>query len=416
MAGDRSFTAPVNSVAGVHYTIDGPGLPREALGLCQQVLSERGESAENLAATKVFAVYASFDEAARAAFFDGLLTRFSIEPSALRRAAETYVANPCDDTLQVLQRATATPLRDLFLRLSGAPGATAWLVRMREQLNNRPAWAPIERELTHLLRVLFNRSVLDFQQIDLETPSRLLERLIEAEAVHPVNDWSEMGRRLEADRRCYAFFHPAWPEEPLIFTEVALTRGIASVIQPILDPASEIVDPRRCDTAMFYSISNCQPGLRGFAFGNALLNRAIARLRAEMPWLRQFATISPIPGLRSWLTGSAAGSLEASQDELLALCAHYLLRVKQGSEPADAVARFHLANGARLHRLNPSSDLSPAGIRRSAGFTVNYVYGLDELERNAETYRRSHEVHAMPEVTRLATLAAPLLSNPSLVA
>jgi malonyl-CoA decarboxylase len=281
--------------------------------------------------------------------------------------------------------------------------------------------------------LLFNRGVLDFQQIDRETPSSVLERLIEAEAVHAINDWREMARRLEADRRCYAFFHPAWPHEPLIFTAVALTRGIASTIQPILDPDSAVVDPRTCDTAMFYSISNCQPGLRGFSFGNPLLTRAVERLRAEMPWLRRFATISPIPGFRSWLSRSAGsvkigawlskdgshGSLHDAvpdelQGELVALCAHYLLRVKQGSEPADPVARFHLGNGARLHRLNASSDLSLAGIRRSAGFTVNYVYELNELARNAETYGRSHEVCAVAEVARLARLATPLLSNPSL--
>jgi malonyl-CoA decarboxylase len=308
---------------------------------------------------------------------------------------------------------------------------------MREDLHNHlrhhQTWARIESDLTHVLRLLFNRGVLDFQQIDLETPSPVLERLIEAEAVHAINGWREMARRLEADRRCYAFFHPAWPDEPLIFTEVALTRGIASTIQPILDPESAVVDPRTCDTAMFYSISNCQPGLRGFSFGNALLARAVERLRAEMPWLRRFATISPIPGFRSWLSRSAGsgnigawlskdgshGSLNDAvpaelQGELLVLCAHYLLRVKQGSEPADPVARFHLGNGARLHRLNASSDLSLAGIRRSAGFTVNYVYELNELARNAETYGRSHEVCAVAEVARLARLAMPLLSNPSL--
>jgi malonyl-CoA decarboxylase len=415
MAGERSSTVPVSSTSQFHYRIDGTGLPagsssdssaavRDALGACHDLLSERGDTSGNGLASSVFDVYASSDEAARAGFFDGLIARFSLDPSAVRRAAEAYVANPCGETLQALQQANEPPRRDLFLRLSGAPGATAWLVRMREQLHHQPAWAPIERDLTHVLRWLFNRSVLDFQQIDLETPSPVLERLIEAEAVHPVGDWREMGRRLEADRRCYAFFHPAWPQEPLIFTEVALTRGIASAIQPILDPESEVVDPRTCDTAMFYSISNCQPGLRGFAFGNALLNRAIERLRAEMPWIRQFATISPIPGFRPWLAASA-GSREASQEDLLALCAHYLLHVKQAGEPADAVARFHLGNGARLQRLNPSSDLSASGIRRSAGFTANYIYELNELERNAEMYRRSHEVRAAAEVARLASLA-----------
>jgi malonyl-CoA decarboxylase len=286
---------------------------------------------------------------------------------------------------------------------------------MREHLNNNKQWATIERDLAHVLGLLFHRSVLDFQQIDLETPAPILERLIASEAVHPINGWNEMARRLEADRRCYAFFHPAWPQEPLIFTEVALTRGIASSIQPILDPESEVVDARGCDTAMFYSISNCQPGLRGFSFGNTLLNRAIEQLRAELPWLRRFATISPIPGFRSWLSASGA-SHRASQVELLALCAHYLLHVKQGNEPADAVARFHLGNGARLQRINPSSDLSPTGIQRSAGFTVNYVYRLNELARNAATYRQTREVRTVPEVARLANLALPLLSNPPLVA
>jgi malonyl-CoA decarboxylase len=268
---------------------------------------------------------------------------------------------------------------------------------------------------TDALRQLFDRSALDFRRIDLETPADVLERLIEGEAVHPIHGRREMDRRLQGDRRCYAFFHPAWPQDPLIFTEVALTRGIASAIQPILDPESDVVDPRTCDTAMFYSISNCQPGLRGFSFGNWLLNRAMEQLCAEMPWLRRFATISPIPGFHSWLAASARSG-NAPQDELLALCAHYLLRVKRDGEPADAVARFHLGNGARLHRLNPLSDLSPNGIRRSAGFTVNYVYELKELERNAETYRRRRVVRAVPEVARLANLALPLLTNPSLVA
>lgn len=446
MAGDLSSTTPVTSTSPFPYRTDNPdrslgplAAVREALDRCRDLLLEPGEALPTGVAQKVLALSASFDEAARGAFFDGLLERFSVDPSAVQRAAEAYVGNPSSDTLQALQRASEEPRRELFLRLNGAPGATAWLVRLREHLHDHlrdhHAWAAIDSDLTHVLKSLFSRGMLEFQQIDLETPSAVLERLIRAEAVHPVSDWREMGRRLEGDRRCYAFFHPAWSYEPLIFVEVALTRGIASTIQPILDPDSPVVDPRTCDTAMFYSISNCQPGLRGFSFGNVLLGRAIERLKAEMPWLRQFATISPIPGFRSWL--SSAGSLKASngivawlskdrsrgssndpvpdelQDELLALGAHYLLRVKDGCEPADPVARFHLGNGARLHRLNSSSDLTPAGIRRSVGLTVNYVYKWSELERNAETYRCRHEVRAVAEVARLACRAEPLLSNPS---
>jgi malonyl-CoA decarboxylase len=446
MDGDGSPALPVTATSRGHYGFDGlnqsPVLSgdrgtavREALDHCRALLSDRGKSPGNSLAPSVLAIYSSLDGVARTAFFDGLIERFSIDQSALQRAAQTYVHNPNDDTVRALQQAGEPPRRELFLRLSAAPGAAAWLVRMREHLDDRPAWATIESDLLHVLRLLFNRAALDFQQIDLETPSSVLARLIETEAVHPVNDWREMGRRLDADRRCYGFFHAAWPQEPLIFTEVALTRGITSSIEPILDPDAEVVDPRTCDTAMFYSISNCQPGLRGFAFGNLLLSRAIEQLRTEVPWLRRFATISPIPGFRSWL-GRAAGLLrpraairawlsndqssasipDELQGELLVLCAHYLLRVKEGSEPADPVARFHLGNGARLHRLNSSSDLTPAGIRRSAGLTVNYVYELNELERNAETYGRSRAVHAAREVARLARLAAPLLSNPSLVA
>ena len=408
---------------------------RSALQGCHALLSERGERSENGFSKDILALYESFDEVARAAFFDGLIDRLSVDPAALQRAAQDYLRNPSDDTQQALQQAGEAPRRELFLRLNGAPGGTAGLVRMREYLHghlrDRQAWSGIENDLTHVIRLLFNRGVLDLQQIDLETPFPVLERLIEAEAVHAISDWREMARRLEADRRCYAFFHPACPGEPVIFTQVALTRGIASTIQPILDPDAAVVDPRTCDTAMFYSISNCQPGLRGLSFGNALISAVVERLRAEMPWLRRFATISPIPGFRTWLSASARFRNASTgvgawlsdirsqgvvpgelQDELLALCAHYLLRVKQGGEPADAVARFHLGNGARLHRLNASGDLSLAGIRRSAGFTVNYVYNLKELARNAETYERSREVCAVAEVARLARRAVPLLSNP----
>jgi malonyl-CoA decarboxylase len=425
MAGDLSPTVPLESPSRFHYRIDDPTLPtgssqsgrasvREALEGCHDLLSEPAEARWNSLAKRVLALYASFDEAARAEFFDGLTDRVSVNPSAAGEA----------------------PCRELFLRLNGVPGATAWLVRMRQHLADHQGWAGVEGDLGYVLRVLFNRGVLEFRQIDLETPPAILERLIEAEAVHAINGWREMARRLEADRRCYAFFHPAWPDEPIIFVEVALTRGIASAMQPILDPDSAVLEPRTCDTAMFYSISNCQPGLRGFSFGNPLLARAIEQLQSEMPWLRRFATISPIPGFRSWLARSA-GSLNAStgvrawlegdrlrpavsdalpaelQADVLGLCAHYLLRVKDGGEPADPVARFHLANGARLQRLNPSSDLTPAGIRRSAGLTVNYLYKLNELERNAETYGRSREVRAVPGLNRLAARAAPLLSKPS---
>jgi malonyl-CoA decarboxylase len=414
MAADLPSTVSVATTSPCDYRFDGPDQPGQdppaalcdTLRRCHDLLSGRGEGPGGRLARSILARYVSLDEVGRVALFNALLERF---------------AAPEDR-------------RELFLRLNRAPGATAWLVRMREHLDNQPAWATLERDLTHVLRLIFDHRVLDFERIGAEAPSSLLERLINAEAVHAIRDRREMARRLEADRRCYALFHPAWPDEPLIFTEVALTRGIASTISPILNPEAAVVDPRTCDTAMFYSISNCQPGLRGFAFGNTLLSRSIERLRAEMPWLERFATISPIPGFRSWLSRSA-GSLDlatgvgawlsdgpssgaqdervppdALQRQLLVLCAHYLLRVKHACEPVDPVARFHLANGARLHRLNAASDVTPAGIRRSVGLTVNYVYEIDELEHNAATYGRCHEIRAAPAVVRLAHQAASMLS------
>src|SRR5262245_37778195 len=208
MAGDLSSTFPIESTVPLHYRIDDGGLVGDALARCDDLLSSVGEADENEAGTKLLSLYQSFDERKRTAFFDGLITRFGVDSSAVS-------------------------LGDLFLRLNAAPGAIASLVRMREHLQHHKNWAPIARDLTDVLRLRFHRGVLNFQQIDVETPSPLLERLIESEAVHPINDRREMARRLQADRRCYAFFHPAWPQEPLIFTEVALTRGIASKIQPI---------------------------------------------------------------------------------------------------------------------------------------------------------------------------------------
>jgi malonyl-CoA decarboxylase len=422
ICGDHPPAVPANTTSGVDYRIggadgstvsplDSSSPVGDALDRCDDLVCENGEAKMHHLATGILAAYESFDETTRARFFDGLVNRGSFGDA--RR-------------------------RELFLRLSRSTGATASLVRMREHLQHPQKWASVEIDLKEALRALFDPGVLDFQRVDLGTPSGVLKRLVEAEAVHPVDHWAEMARRLEADRRCYALFHPGWPREPIIFTEVALTKGITSTIRPILDPDSAIVNSRTCDTAMFYSISNCQPGLRGFSFGNLLLSRAIERLQAEMPWLRRFATISPIPGFRSWLSGSTGlldvrtglktwlskkqsrsprGAVPGEfQDELLVLCAHYLLRVKQGSEPADPVARFHLGNGARLHRLNSSSDLSRAGMSRSLGLTVNYVYDLNELAQNAETYGRTGEVRASAAVIRRARLAAPLGSNRSLVA
>ncbi|MCD6041449.1 MAG: malonyl-CoA decarboxylase, partial [Burkholderiales bacterium] len=245
----------------------------------------------------------------------------------------------------------------------------------------------------------------------------VLEKLIQYEAVHALQGWTDLRRRLETDRRCFAFFHPQLPDEPIIFIEVALTRGMSARVQPLLDVHAPVGDPASADCAMFYSITNCQEGLRGISFGNQLIKQVAEDLKREFPHLRRFATLSPIPGFRRWLETNAAADLiarladpawhlgevtQALEKDLLQLCAYYLLRAKEGDEPLDAVARFHLGNGASLERLNFLGDTSEQGMARSGGLMVNYVYWLAELEKNHERYFREHLVSASTTVEKLA--------------
>jgi malonyl-CoA decarboxylase len=257
----------------------------------------------------------------------------------------------------------------------------------------------------------------------------VLEKLIRYEAVHEIQGWPDLHRRLEADRRCYAFFHPALPDDPVIFIEVALTRGMSSRVQPLLDLESPVKDPDAANCAIFYSITNCQEGLRGVSFGNLLIKQVAEDLGREFPRLRTFATLSPIPGFRKWLAGVAKEQPEVRallarldsgrwfddhavaadmQRQLVRLCSYYLIHAKQGREPLDPVARFHLGNGARMERLNWLGDISAMGMRRSAGMMANDVYRLDEVERNHEVYARDRQIVAARrfEVLARESLAA----------
>ncbi len=409
---------------------------RATIARCHDLLSDRGGVSGARLANDVLAGYASLDAAARAAFFDALVHEFSADPVDLQRAAEGYVRNPSDTTLLGLRRAGEAPRQEVFLRINAARGGTGFLVHMREHLlqglRDHGAWAVIEADLAHVLKSLFNRGLLEFHQIDWETPAPVLEKLMQYEAVHAIRDWRDMRRRLEADRRCYAFFHPAWPDEPVIFTEVALTRGVSTKVQPILDPESPVLEPDTCDAAVFYSITNCQPGLRGFSFGNPLIGRVVDELRAQLPGLSTFATLSPIPGFRLWLSAlvsslenvsnvaallaklnSSGWSADATvaaelEHDLLPLCAHYLLHAKHGDDPADPVARFHLANGARLRRVNWLSDVSRAGMERSVALTANYLYYPTDRERNCQTYGSEHKINTTRQLERLSRQGADL--------
>ena len=297
----------------------------------------------------------------------------------------------------------------------------------RELLKTLPAHperAGIDADLIHLFRSWFNRGFLVLQRIDWHTPAVILERLIQYEAVHEIQGWRDLRRRLEADRRCYAFFHPALPDEPLVFIEIALTRGMTATVEPLVDPESPIGDVGKANCAIFYSITNCQEGLRGVSFGNFLIKQVVDDLGRDFPRLKTFATLSPIPGFSQWLqqeaheTARSRGLAElltalrkgvvpnveavspSVRAEITAQCVGYLLGARSNGAPADSVARFHLANGARLERLNWMGDPSKAGIRRSLGLMVNYVYRRADVERNHEAYAKQGKVVAAPRFGR----------------
>lgn len=413
----------------------------DLVSLCKSLLSERGEIAGVALARNVLAHYQELRESEREAFFDALATNFSPSPESVGAAADAYRADPTPEHLILLQEVAQSARPELFRRLNAAPGATAALVEMRrlvlKGVSMHPHWKAIDNDLLQLLRSWFNRGFLRLEKIDWHTPAIVLEKLMQYEAVHAIQGWGDLRRRLEADRRCFAFFHPQMPDEPLVFIEVALTRGMSACVQPLLEIGSSVSSGGEADSAIFYSITNCQDGLRGISFGNLLIKQVAEELKREFPQLRTFATLSPIPGFRRWLDesreqfgvgphGEERLALLRRLDEpgwhqhevpeslanlLLQLCAWYLVHAKQGVEPADRVARFHLGNGAALERLNWLGDTSDAGLTRSAGIMANYGYRLSDVERNHERYFRQHVVVASRAVAKLAR-ECPIASQP----
>ena len=421
---------------------------RDLVALCDALLAERAEFAGAALARDALIAYQGLDEHCREEFFDVLARAYSPSPEVVGSAADAYRSDPSPGNLIRLQETVEPARQELFRRLNMAPGGTAALVEMRRRLmqsaHEKPSWRVIDADLLHLLRSWFNRGFLRLERIDWRTSAIVLEKLIQYEAVHAIQGWRDLRRRLESDRRCFAFFHPQLPDDPLIFIEVALTRGMSANVQPLLDVKSPLAATPGADCAVFYSITNCQEGLRGISFGNLLIKQVVEDLKREFPQLRRFATLSPVPGFRRWLESNraliAAGAQgverlallsrladpawhlgeipEALERLLVRLCAHYLMRAKQGNEtgkeglePLDPVARFHLANGAMLERINWMGDTSEQGMTRSAGVMVNYTYWLAEVERNHARYFREHLVIASPQVEKLARESSLLFAS-----
>lgn len=398
--------------------------------LVDALMSGQGEASGMAIANQLLRHYDDMDEELRLVFFRYVAEVLKPDPDTVKSAAAAYQAEPSEATLAALQDAVESPKQEFFRRLNMAPGATAKIVAMRRELlgfmRKNPDLGDIDRDLYHLLQSWFNRGFLVLRRIDWQTPAAILEKIIAYEAVHEIDGWDDLRRRLEpADRRCFGFFHPSLIDEPLIFVEVALTdtvsSDIASLLQPLENDTSDVQTAPT--TAVFYSISNCQEGLRGVSFGNFLIKQVVDELSKEFSSLNTFVTLSPVPRFADWLDRvqrdytddgllspeerDVLGRLREEdwweddtvadelRDTLMALAAKYFLEAKgKNGQPVDPVARFHLGNGARLERINWMADLSAQGLKQSHGLMVNYLYDTREIEANHEAFANEGTIAA----------------------
>ncbi|GIK82067.1 MAG: malonyl-CoA decarboxylase [Pseudorhodoplanes sp.] len=418
-----------------------PGAARQSdtlIELCEALLSGRGEASGVALAREILATYAALTTGPRIAFFEALASRFGPDRTRLHAAVGRWQKDETEETIAEIHHAAEPRRQELFRRLNLAPGGTAALVRMREQLldamDHRDDLRVVDADFVHLFSSWFNRGFLVLRRIDWSTPANILEKIIKHEAVHKIRSWDDLRRRIDPpDRRCYAFFHPALVDEPLIFVEVALTREIADSIAPILTAQREGLDPEKATTAVFYSISNCQRGLAGVTFGHFLIKQVVEEVSRDMPRLSRFVTLSPAPNFAEWLRRerNAEKSLALSNEDrallenldiegwwqhpdfsepvrepLMRAAAYYFLRAKTPrGTPVDAVARFHLGNGARLEQIDFLGDGSEKGIRQSHGIMVNYLYDLDYIEQNHEAYAQHRSIAASGSVKRMVRSA-----------
>lgn len=441
-----------------------PDLPDDDLERLRRQVDEcltgrGGEVAARLHAAELGRTYLTLSPEGRARFFRLLAADYGPAGADLARAVGRWQAatdaRERHEAERQMRQALASPRLTLFRQFNVLEQGVKFLVDMRADLlaldDARPAGADrdacrmLDDDFKEILVGWFDIGFLDLTLITWQAPAALLEKLIAYEAVHRIESWEDLKKRLDSDRRCYAFFHPRMPQEPLIFVEVALVDGIAGDVQELLDREAPPLDPREADTAIFYSISNCQKGLRGVSFGNFLIKRVVEELRRDLPNLKTFATLSPMPGFRAWLDGELAkdagdllldeerkalARLDHGTDEtaapailsaqlertdwpedaacaaaleplLMRLGARYLLAARRGNRAMDRVGHFHLSNGARVERLNWLGDRSAKGLSEAAGLMVNYRYKLDEIEENHEAYRTDGTVAAAGAVKRL---------------
>jgi len=394
--------------------------------LAETLLSGRGEASGVALAAELLESFRRASPGIRREFLLALARNFGPDEARLEAAIAAWHEEPAAGAAMELHQASEPRRQELIRRLNLAPGGTTALVAMREEIFASQADYPdlraLDDDFRHLFSSWFNRGFLVLRQIDWTTPANILDKIIRYEAVHAIGDWEDLRRRIEPeDRRLFAFFHPRLVDEPLIFVEVALTKGIPAAIGPLLSDARQPIRQSEATTAVFYSISNCQEGLRGISFGNFLIKQVVEDLKRQLPGLTTFVTLSPVPGFARWLSRQTpdlheperqaleplampgwtddAATAEAVARVLLPQAARYFLEARtESGRPVDPVARFHLGNGARLERLNFAADLSAKGLAEAHGLMVNYLYDLGDIEKNHESFAGKGQVVASAAV------------------
>lgn len=391
--------------------------------MCKELQDHRGEASGLALAGEVAQSYHKLEEDGRLEFFIRLAEDFDVNKDDIIRAADEYREDSNLENLLSIARRVEAPRQKLFRRINMAPDGTRALVIMRghllEVLRANPILRGVDSDLKHLFISWFNKGFLEMRRIDWSSPAMVLEKIIDYEAVHEINGWDDLRSRLREDRRCFAFFHPALENDPLVFVEIALTTELPEAIAPLLVQDREMPDKAKVNTVVFYSISNCHPGLAGVSFGNFLIKNVVEELKKEVSGLKTFVTLSPVPGFRKWLLKADLSELVDEEmaskvlgpigkvvesnvyEALTKLCAHYLLKEKSGELAKDPVARFHLGNGASLHRLHGAADLSVKGREQSGGIMVNYLYDLDKIEVNHEAYFEKGKISASRSVSKI---------------
>lgn len=414
---------------------------REKIDACLE--GRGGEVSARARAAELGEAYLVLNSVGRRRFAELLATEYDMDNEAVDALIETR--GNCSDQQEMrtlnlqLRNALEPPRTRLLSQFNDLQEGVKFLVDLRAELmpwaRGNQRLTELDQDVHRLLASWFDVGFLDLRRITWNTPAVLLEKLIEYEAVHAIRSWDDLKNRLADDRRCYAYFHPRMPEEPLIFVEVALVNGIATNIQELLDVEIPVADAQKADTAIFYSISNCQAGLAGVSFGNFLIKKVVGDLAKKLPNLKQFATLSPLPGFMNWLltvdeegiddeeSGAMIDMLRgahrqgtlrqtlyesvdredaaALQKSVCSLCAYYLTEVKRGKRAHDRVAHFHLSNGARIEQINWGADMSDKGIEQSGGMMVNYLYELGQIEKNHENYTLSGEITQASAVKKL---------------